>query len=276
MKARSVVFDLFGDYLRYRDGVVRLRVLVALMEAFEVPETTVRVVVTRLRKEGWLDSVRTGRETTYQLTPAAWQLLDEGRTRIFERAPGPWDGLWHMVIYSVPETDRALRERLRKKLAWLGFGPLSASVWVSPHDRTQAVRLEVADLPNARVDAFHSRSDGAEWDRDIANRCWNLAELDRDYVELLERYRPRLAGYRRGELTGCGALVERMQLIHDYRLFPFRDPDLPPELLPEGWSGRVAHQVFLEAHSLLRAPAEEYVDELIGAGLANGRVADLR
>jgi len=273
MKARSVVFDLFGDYLRYRDGVVRLRVLVALMEAFEVPETTVRVVVTRLRKEGWLDSVRTGRETTYQLTPAAWQLLDEGRTRIFERAPGPWDGLWHMVIYSVPETDRALRERLRKKLAWLGFGPLSASVWVSPHDRTQAVRLEVANLPNVQVDAFHSRSDGAEWDRDIANRCWNLAELDRDYGALLERYRPRLAGYRRGELTGRDALVERMQLIHDYRLFPFRDPDLPPELLPEGWSGRVAHQVFLEAHSLLRAPAEEYVDELLSLGLSTGRAA---
>ncbi len=74
-----------------------------------------------------------------------------------------------------------------------------------------------------------------------------------------------------GELRGRDALVERMQLIHDYRLFPFRDPDLPPELLPADWSGRVAHEVFLEAHSLLRAPAEEYVDELIGAGVANGR-----
>jgi phenylacetic acid degradation operon negative regulatory protein len=224
----------------------------------------VRVVVTRLRKEGWLDSVRNGRETIYQLTPAAWQLLDEGRVRIFQRAQGPWDGQWHMVIYSVPETDRALRERLRKKLAWLGFGPLSASVWVCAHDRTQAVRQEVADEPHVVLDAFHSRSDGAEADRAIAGRCWDLTALERDYADLLERYRPRLAGYRRGELTGRDALVERMQLIHDYRMFPFRDPDLPPELLPEGWSGRVAHEVFLEAHSLLRAPAEEFVDEMLG------------
>ena len=147
MKARSLVFDLFGDYLRYRDGVVRLRSLVALMDAFEVPETTVRVVVTRLRKEGWLDSEKSGRETTYSLTPAAWKLLDEGRSRIFERARGPWDGQWHMVMYSVPETDRAMREQLRKKLAWLGFGPLSSSVWLSAHDRTSAVRLEFATLP---------------------------------------------------------------------------------------------------------------------------------
>jgi phenylacetic acid degradation operon negative regulatory protein len=56
-----------------------------------------------------------------------------------------------------------------------------------------------------------------------------------------------------------------MRLIHDYRLLPFRDPDLPPELLPEDWAGRRLHEVFLEAHGLLRAEAEGYVDEVIGA-----------
>jgi phenylacetic acid degradation operon negative regulatory protein len=264
VKARSLVFDLFGDYLRYRDGAVRLRALVALMEAFDVPEPTVRVVVTRMRNEGWLDSERAGRETSYRLTANAWQLLDEGRSRIFERAPGPWDGQWHMLMYSVPETDRALREKLRKKLAWLGFGPLSASVWVSPHDRTGAVRVEFGSSPGVVIDAFHARSDGGSADRDIAERCWDLAGLNRDYADLLAEYQPRLKDYRRGRLRGRDALVERMQLIHDYRMFPFRDPDLPPELLPADWSGRVAHEVFREAHSLLRAPADEFVDELLG------------
>ncbi len=264
MKARSLVFDLFGDYLRYRGGTVRLRSLVALMGAFDVPEATVRVVVTRMRNEGWLDSARNGRETSYALTEASWGLLDEGRARIFERAPGPWDGHWHMVMYSVPETDRALREQLRKKLAWLGFGSLSPSVWVSPHDRTPAVRLEFGGHAGVVIDAFHARSDGADDDRDMADRCWGLAQLDHDYVELLAHYQPRLADYRAGALRGREALVERMALIHDYRMFPFRDPDLPPELLPAGWSGRIAHEVFREAHSLLRAPAEEFVDDLLG------------
>lgn len=265
MKARSLVFDLFGDHLRYRGGVVRLRSLVALMGAFEVPEPTVRVVATRLRKEGWLASVRQGRETSYELTPRAWALLDEGRSRIFERARNPWDGQWHTVIYSVPETDRGLREQMRKKLAWLGFGPLSPSVWLSPHDRTAAMRAEFAGRSGVQLDVFHGRSDGVAQDRDIAARCWNLGELDRDYQSLIARYRPRLATYRHGGVQGRDALVERMQLIHDYRLFPFRDPDLPPELLPEGWSGRIAHELFLEAHGLLRAPAEECVDAMLDA-----------
>lgn len=265
MKARSLVFDLFGDYLRYRGGEVRLRGLAALMACFDIPEATVRVVTARLRKEGWLSSRRDGRETVYALTDAAWALLDEGRDRIFNRARGPWDGQWHMVIYSVPETERALREQLRKKLAWLGFGPLSAAVWLSPHDRGDQVRAAFADEPSVRLDVFRSRSAGFEADRDIASRAWELDELDRAYAEFLEAHRSRLGAYRAGELRGADALVERMKLVYDYRHFPFRDPDLPPELLPEGWRGRLAHDVFLEAHGLLRGPAEEAVDAIAPA-----------
>jgi phenylacetic acid degradation operon negative regulatory protein len=265
VKARSLVFDLFGDYLRYRGGRVRLRTLVALMACFDVPEPTVRVVAARMRKEGWLDSARDGRETTYVLTDKAWRLLDEGRDRIFARAGGPWDGQWRMVIYQVPETERALREQLRQRLSWLGFGSLAPSVWVSPHDRAGLVREEFTSYPNARLDVFLSRSTGVEADRDIAGRAWDLTSLDRDYAVLLEQYRPRMANYRRGVTSGREALVERMTLIHDYRMFPFRDPDLPPELLGEHWSGRAAHEVFLEAHGLLRDPAVGFVDGVLGA-----------
>jgi phenylacetic acid degradation operon negative regulatory protein len=263
VKARSLVFDLFGDYLRYRDGAVRLRALVVLMAAHDIPEATVRVVVARMRGEAWLESERVGRETTYRLTDAAWALLDDGRARIFERARAPWDGYWHMLMYSVPETDRALREQLRKRLTWLGFGPLSPAIWVSPHDRTALIRSEFGDREGVTLDVFHSRSEGAHADRNIAERCWDLDVLKRDYDELLADYGPRLVGYRAGELSGREALVERMRLIHDYRMFPFRDPDLPPELLPVDWSGRAAHEMFLEAHNLLRAPAEAYVDKIL-------------
>ncbi|GAA4723424.1 PaaX family transcriptional regulator [Phytohabitans rumicis] len=263
MKARSLVFDLFGDYLRYRGGSARLRTLIALMDCFDVPEPTVRVVVTRLRSEGWLASTRDGRETVYALTDTAWELLDEGRDRIFARAKGPWDGHWHMVIYSVPESERALREQLRKRLAWLGFGSLASGVWLSPHDRVGQVRASFAEHPVVRIDAFRAKSEGLAADQDMAARAWDLNRLNQDYVDLLARYRPQVLEYRAGERHGRAALVERTRLIHDYRLFPFRDPDLPPELLPAGWSGRAAHEVFLEAHGLLRGPAEAYVDELV-------------
>lgn len=262
MKPRSLVFDIFGDHLRYRGGRAQLRHLVAMMEPFGIPETTARVALARMRREGWLSSRREGRSTVYALTEQAWSLLDEGRDRIFDRARDPWDGTWSMVIYSVPESERALREQLRRRLSWFGFGPLSASVWISPHDRLDAVATTLGGASGARIDTFRSASAGRTADRDVAARAWDLEALDRDYRDLLTTYAARLPAYRDGAVTGARALVERLQLIGDYRTFPFRDPDLPPELLPEQWSGRRAHEVFLEAHGLLRAPAEAFVDEI--------------
>lgn len=273
MKARSLIIDLFGDYLRYTGGQVRLQGLTALLDCFGIPEATVRVAASRLRKDGWLATARDGRETVCSLTPAAWDMLDEGRARIFRRAEGPWDGHWHMVIYQVPETDRALRERLRRRLAWQGFGPLSASVWVSPHDRATQVKAEFADQPSARLDVFRSRSDDAGADREIAARAWDLAALGRDYQEFLARYRPRLPRYADGALGGPAALVERTRLVSDYRRFPFRDPDLPAELLPPDWPGREAHDLFLRAHGLLRIPAERAVEDLTGDAARERRTA---
>ena len=99
---------------------------------------------------------------------------------------------------------------------------------------------------------------------------WDLAGLAADYAALLARHRPRLAGYRAGAVTGADALRERTGLVHDYRRFPFRDPDLPAELLPPDWPGREAHELVLEAHGLLRRPAEEFVDGILGV-TATGR-----
>ena len=142
MKPRSIVFDLYGAHLRYRGGEASLRTLVSLMEHFGVAPATTRAVMARLRKEGWflarpgLD----GREVVYCQTDQTWQLFNEGRDRIFADPQPPWDGWWDMVIYYVPEASRATRDELRKQLSWLGFGPLAAATWVSPHDRLERVR----------------------------------------------------------------------------------------------------------------------------------------
>lgn len=264
MKPRSIVFDLFGDYVRYRGGVARLQTLTALMECFGIAEGTVRVVMARLRREGWFDASREGRESLYALNAKSLHLLDQGRARIFERARGEWDRHWYMVIYSVPETRRAVRDHIRRELAWLGFGPLAASTYVCPHDRLQQVKESLADLPDVRLDLLRSQSGGLPVDREMAARCWDLDGLNADYKTLLRVYRARLPRYRAGVLSHQEALVERMRLTHDYRMFPFRDPDLPLELLPAGWVGREAHEVFLEAHELLRIPAEKFYDEIAG------------
>lgn len=263
IKPRSLVFDLFGDYLRYRGGEVRLRHLTALLGFFDIPESTVRVVVGRLRRDGWLTSRREGRETVYALTDAAWRLLDEGRDRIFHRADGSWSGEWQMIIYSVPESERAVRDQLRKRLAWWGFGTLSPSVWISPHDRASAIAEAFPAGSAVRLDVFRSRSDAGTADAELVSRAWDLASLGEDYSAWLRRWEPLLDRCRREPPRGPEALVLRMRLVRDYRVFPFRDPDLPRELLPADWPGGRAFAVFIDLHDLLEQAAEAAVQDVL-------------
>lgn len=262
MKPRSVVFDLFGDHLRYHGGAARTQALVDLLEVFGVGEPTARIVLARMRKEGWFDTDRKGRQVVYTLTDRAWRLLDEGRTRIFERAQPPWDGQWRMVIYAVPEQDRAERERLRRTLSWLGFGPLATATWISPHERLGDVE-EALPETTARLDLLTCRSRGRSTDLDMVERCWDLEALGRDYQDLVTRLEALPGPSELARLPGPEALRQRIELVSGYRQFPFRDPDLPVDLLPEDWPGRRAHELFAAAHEALAGPADAFVSAVL-------------
>jgi phenylacetic acid degradation operon negative regulatory protein len=97
----------------------------------------------------------------------------------------------------------------------------------------------------------------------MAARCWDLEGLGRDYAELVARLEglPSVTGPL--PAPGPDALRQRVELVASYRTFPFRDPDLPTELLPEGWPGRRAHELFVAAHDALGAPADSYVRAVV-------------
>jgi len=264
MKPRAILWDLFGDHLRYLDDrQVPMRALTRLLEVFGVGESTSRVVLSRMRREGWFTTCRDGRQTSYALTSRSVAMLDEGRARIFDRGQDDWDGTWRMVIYAVPEQNRGERDRARRTLAWHGFGPLAAATWVSPHPRLETVRRALADLSATRVDLLESRSLSREADREMAFRCWDLDGLGRDYVTLIGGYQQLPGAAELAALPGPQALRRQVELVASYRALPFRDPDLPAALLPEGWPGRRAHALFTAAHDALHGPADAFVRDIV-------------
>jgi phenylacetic acid degradation operon negative regulatory protein len=263
-KPRAILWDLFGDHLRYvDDGLVPMRALNRLLDVFGVGESTSRVVLSRMRREGWFTTYRDGRQTSYALTGRSIRMLDEGRTRIFDRDRDDWDGTWRMVIYAVPEESRGERDRVRRALAWHGFGPLAAATWISPHPRLEIVREALADLSATRIDLLESRSLSRAADREMAFRCWDLDGLGRDYLELISTYEQLPAPAELAALPGPEALRRQVELVASYRTLPFRDPDLPGVLLPEGWQGRRAHTLFITAHDALDGPAGSFVRDVV-------------
>lgn len=264
MQARSVVFDLFGGFVRDFGGEISLQHLTALLECFDVPPDSARVVMSRLTREGWFEVRRQSRTSWYSPSSKGWHLLDEGLERIMRRpGPEPWDGTWVVVTFSVPETQRAARTRLKTALAWLGFGQLAPSIWISPHELFREAEEALAKEPSARYEIFEARGRGARSDADRASACWDLDELAQDYRDFIAWCEQLRAGAL--DLKSREALVVRTELVHAYRKFLFRDPELPVELLPREWPAAAAFDGFLSAFEALTPEARAFYFSVVGS-----------
>lgn len=265
-RTQDLLFTLYGDYIRHRGGEAWTGSLIELMGCLGISPQAVRSTLSRMSRKGWLAGRRVGRYSFYRLTPKSVKLLTEGAQRIFNPRSEPWDGRWHILAYSIPERQRHLRHRLREQLMWLGYGQLGHGVLIFPRDLGSEVE-EVLDTLNVRqyVDIFTAEHEGFTSNEDIIARCWNLDGLNACYAEFIATYRPGLERYMSLVAEGqdpdaCECFVQRFMLVHEYRTFPYVDPNLPAELLPPDWLGGEATWVFTKCYELLADGANSYVD----------------
>ena len=262
---RELVGDLFVEHVdRVTRRPVRLQDVVALLLDLGVAEPTTRMTMAVLRREGLFLTSRNGRETLYtpseQLRAVAALRAERARQRL-----QTWDGRWRMVIYTVPESRRAARERARRTLTRRGFGMLAPSTWISPQEAAlDEVRAELATEPAVRLDVLRAQMADAEipaTDLELAHRCWDLDALAADYRQLLATMRAHLGGPRP---QGAAALRTHLLTLHAVRDAVGRDPALPPELVPADWPGHEVEQTWAALRDELADPAAEHVAGRVG------------
>src|SRR5438552_14190357 len=129
VKPRSWLFDLFGDYVEHRQRELATGSIILLASEFDLSERAIRSALLRLQRDGWLRVQRASGRSSYGLTDAGRQLIDRGRERIMRGPEHEWDGSWAVLTYTIPETQRDVRDRLRTELGWLGFGGLGSGVF---------------------------------------------------------------------------------------------------------------------------------------------------
>ncbi len=269
MRSQRLVFTLYGDFLRYRVEEAWTGSLIQLLGPLGLSSQAVRSTLSRMSRKGWLVGRRSGRFSFYAPTAKTVRLLDEGVQRLFAPQPREWDGRWHILTYSVPETRRQLRDRLRERLAVRGFGRLGSSTWISPYEPGPEVTEWLASAGAAAyVHLFRAEHTGFSEARRLAAHAWDLGGLNRAYRDFLDRHeaeygRLREANSRRGGMEPVEGFVRRFELTLSYLSFPYVDPGLDPELLPEDWLGDRAAELFREYHSLLTEKAGEFVDMVL-------------
>lgn len=265
LNPRSFLFTLYGDYAHpLGHEEVRVGALVRLAAELGVSGTALRSALSRMGREGWLAARRNGGSPRYRLTARGHGLIEEGTERIYGRRRTGWDGRWLLVSYSLPERRRGQRDRLREGLSFLGFGSLGNGIFVSPHDLRREVRQLIERQEVERDVTVHHGT--LEWPADPAQvvaRAWDLESLELPYREFLERIRAGLA--TADGLDDREAFRRRFLLTHEFRRFPFSDPDLPDALLPRDWVGSTVREAFLEYNRKLRRRAERFYSAIAEA-----------
>lgn len=127
------------------------------------------------RGKMWLELTSAGREKYKRRFP----ILSTMRSK--------WDGYFMVVIFDIPEKERASRDILRTKLYELGFGMLQESVWISPYHfeedlREFLVNHELGD----KVFVLEAKKLLAGKTRDLVNKVWNLEAIEDAYQRILK------------------------------------------------------------------------------------------
>lgn len=258
--ARSLLMTMLGEFVLPRGGPVWTQTLVSALALLGIEPKSARQALARTAAEGWLEPDRVGRRVRWSLTPPGRRLLAEGAQRIyaFGRDEVEWDGRWLLLLVSVPESQRDLRHRIRTQLNWAGFGSPAPGVWVSPHASQQAEGRRIladAGLSGSAMSFLASYGQIGSQDMLMA-RSWDLDALQQRYADFIDEF----TGL--DPATGDAALRAQTRLVHEWRRFPFLDPRLPEQLLPENWSGTKAADLFHTRHADWHPAAQRHWDQL--------------
>jgi phenylacetic acid degradation operon negative regulatory protein len=259
--ARSLLMTLLGEFVVPRDVPVWTSDLVRALAMFAVEEKTARQALARTAAEGWLTAQRHGRRVRWDLTAAGRSLLTDGASRIysFGRAQHAWDHTWLVLVVTVPEVKRELRHRLRTQLAWAGFGSPAPGVWITPEAGREAEAGQILDDLRlaGNVMSFRASYGSIGGQESAAALAWDLDAVAGRYEAFISEFAGLLPQ------PGNETLIAQTRLVHEWRRFPFLDPQLPGELLPADWSGTRAVRLFHARHAEWAPQAQLRWDQLI-------------
>jgi phenylacetic acid degradation operon negative regulatory protein len=229
----SLVISVFGDLAQEDGAQISGQFLRQLTHMIGIKPEAMRVALHRLRKEGWIESQRQGRNSVYFLTPKGYAQTVEATPRIYAAGPAAPQA-WLAVFNPLQPPENADRPG-----AWL-----SAHMLITP---------QVPDQSDAYVTRLTPETAIPDWMTDkLCSPA--LRQLAEEFAQVLEQVRGQLST----PLTPMEVAVLRVLVVHGWRRIVLKAPILPDYVFPNEWAGarcRAQVTALLAKHS--RPPLDE-------------------
>lgn len=176
-------------------------------------------------------------------------LTKDGEAKVLKRFPllklarQIWKGWWLVVAFDIPETEKTIRESIRRQLTSIGFSQWQKSVYVSPHDIADdlAKLLKNNRLEDKVVPMLAKRIlAGNDWE--FARRIFKIDDIGKDYQEIIKSLKsPSNSDFNPQDFL-------RRQFSRYIEVVQ-RDPLLPVGLAPKEGYGREQTLLALQSYA---------------------------
>lgn len=259
---RDWILDIYGSFVRDAGGWIAVAHLLAFLNSLGFSASSGRSALSRMKRRGEIEACTVDGQRGYRLTEQAEQWFADGTPRILGRPPGEVEESWVLASFSVPESDRSLRYRIRARLEALGFGSVAGGLLIAPgHLMNESMRALQRGGLTDRVHLWHAEYTGFEDPAELVSTAWNLDLIQSAYDEY---------GTFADELTArpparddAEAFVRFLENVQAWRELPFIDPEIPLRYLPAGWPRDAARARFDALAGQFRPGATRHFIETI-------------
>ena len=238
LRVWSIIVSVFGDLAQGSGDRLSGGALTRIIGPMGIKPEAIRVALHRLRKDGWLQSERTGRESQHFLTGFGRAQSAAVTPRIYTRMPDAAAD-WHVLIADEAAGIQTLDDLLLTENHISIARNVALGAGAVPGNTDDILAFAVT--PRAVPDWMKSRV----CPPDLCRACRSLLD---DLVAAADLLTPMPAPTRLQSAT------LRTLIVHRWRRVVLRHADLPAAYFPDDWPGPACREQVFRLLDVLPCP----------------------
>lgn len=244
----SVLVTIFGDLAQDEMDQISGTLISTLTNLTGIKAEATRVALHRLRKDGWIESTRIGRNSIHRLTGFGRGQSAAAAPRIYASKPNRPD-IWHVLVAGGTETSR---QELSDLLLTGDYISLSSATAMAPGLAPAGIEeLLVVQSRDVSVPGWLRDLCGPQPLKDAYDQLWET-------IRIVQSHLPS-----NGVRDPVKVAVLRILIVHNWRRIILRHPDLPETFLPADWKGPACQKAVSDVLARLPRPSLETLESAL-------------
>lgn len=255
MKESDLIFGIMASFGQEEYSINDLK---HLLSPFNITESCLRTNLSRLKKRNILKTRNEGKKVFYSFLNKGIIIKSSVAHSFKSLDWSNWDKSYRGILYSVPETNKAKRHSIRKKLVSYRFVSYFSGFWIRPYHEKETFLNEIFESKHCEIIKFYHTT---EITKEKANDLWKINDINNQFktaIDLLEKKMKKIGSYSPKQ-----ALIEKMNIGNEIIHIIFQDPLLPKDFLSKDWMADILREKFIEWDKRVTNQSKPYWENII-------------